>query len=396
MRILAALALLALQPALAETLSDLPPPLPQSYVSDRANLLAEDTRAELDRLAWNLHLSGRGELGVAVVRTTAGVDQRQFADEVLRRWGIGDRSRNDGVLLFLALDDRAAEIILGSGIHEDANVARVDAVMQELMVPRFRDGNPDQALVAGATAVLQRVYALDLSRPAELPPEGLPATFAGFDAAAASAPGEILPVAASPTPTAPPPAAGGPAKSDTAFGADVAIGLAILAALASGVLWLGWKILRLIWWVTGTAFPRRCARCSARMQRLDEAADDAHLSTSQRTEEKLGSVDHRVFLCPACGNVEQLARRAWFTRYSDCKACHSRALSSVSKTLSSPTRYSTGLAEVTSTCQHCGDVHSERRTLPRVTPSSSSSSGGSSGRSFGGGSSSGRGASGRW
>lgn len=388
-----ALLLWASTPAAGESLSDLPAPLPQSYVSDRANLLAADTRSELDRLAYALDTSDKGQLAVAVVRTTGGVDQRRFATDLFNRWGVGDRSRDDGVLLFLARDDRAAEIILGDGIDDDSNVAHVEAVMQEDMVPRFRDGNPDQAMIAGASAVLRRIYTLDLSRPAELPAQGLPATFAGFDAAAAAAP----PAADAPAPIAAPVGQPAPAQraesaGGTAFGADVAIGLAILAALASGAAWLGRKLLRLLWWVTGSAFPRRCTRCSARMQRLDEVADDAHLSPAQRVEEKLGSVDHRVFLCPACGQVDKLVRRAWFTRYGDCKACQSRALSSVSKTLESATRYSTGLAEITSTCQHCGDTRVERRTLPRVTPSSSSSGG----RSFGGGSSSGRGASGRW
>jgi uncharacterized membrane protein YgcG len=182
MRPLIALALIVFAlPARAESLSDLPPPLPQSYVSDRHNLLAADTRAELDRLAAALDRSDRGQLGVAVIRTTGGRDHRRFATDLFNRWGVGDGRRNDGLLILLALEDRAAEIILGDGIDNPANRAHAERVMQQQMVPRFRDGNYDQAMVSGASGMLTSAYALDLSRPAELPAAtDLPATFAGF------------------------------------------------------------------------------------------------------------------------------------------------------------------------------------------------------------------------
>lgn len=409
MRHLIALAFFILAaPASAETLSDLPPPLPQSYVSDRHNLLAADTRAELDRLAAALDRSDRGQLGVAVIRTTGGADHRRFATELFNRWGVGDRRRNDGLLLLLAMDDRAAEIILGDGIDNSANRAHAERVMQQQMVPRFREGNYDQAMVAGASGMLAAAYALDLSRPAELPPASdLPATFAGFAEAPIAADQTAAQAAASdptalasatfeaetprPAPAAAPIAAAEPA-SPREFDTETAVGLGILGTLAAAVMWLLNKFVRMLWWVTGLG-RRKCSRCNVQMTQLDESADDLHLSPGEQAEEKLRSVDYRVFLCPACGQVDKLSRRAWFTRYSDCPACKSRALSSVSKTITSATRYSTGLAEVTSTCQHCHDVRVERRVLPVLPPPSSSSS---SGGSFGGGRSSGGGASGRW
>lgn len=414
-RWLALIGLILLSPALqAERVDQLPLPLPASHVADPRGLLAADTRAELDRLASTLDRAGRGELGFVVIGSTDGVDARRFATEVFNRWEIGDRRRHDGTLILLAKEDRAAEIVLGDGIDNAVNRGHAERVMQDAMVPRFKQGNYDQALVAGTTQLLQSVYAIDLSRPAEqapadgagTTPQGL-ATLAGSaartDAAAAAdsatAPGidpNVKAEAASAAATTPlprKPSAPAPAEpADTGF---LVAGLGILATLFGGALWLLHKFLRMLWWFTGSRwFTRKCGSCGSTMQQLAEAADDAHLNPSQLTEERLGSVDHRVFLCPRCSRVEQIARRAWFTRYSDCRACHSRALSSVSKTLTAATRYSTGLAEVTETCQNCNQVRTERRVLPVLPPPSSSSS--SSGSSYGGGRSSGGGASGRW
>lgn len=391
----------------AERVDQLPAPPAGSHISDLRGLLAADTRAELERLAATLDRAGRGQLAFVIIDSTAGVDHRRFATDVFNRWDVGHRERHDGTLFLLARSDRAAEIVLGEGIDNARNRAHADRVMQEAMVPRFRNGNYDQGLVAGATQLLQSVYAVDLSRPAEQQESAmgdgesaaLPATL--LDAATADAP------ANAPTPTVdtvsatqpvaarasqPPPHA---ENGDPEYGA-LAVGLGILGTLAAGVLWLLNKFLRMLWLFTGSRwFTRKCGACGTAMQQLPEAADDAHLSGSQRTEERLGSVDHRVFLCPRCGKIEQLARRAWFTRYSDCRSCHSRAMSSVSRTLTAATRYSTGLAEVTETCQNCNQVRTERRVLPVLPPPSSSSSS-SSGSSYGGGRSRGGGASGRW
>jgi uncharacterized protein len=404
--------LLALAPTLrAERADDIPVPLPASHVSDLRGLLAADTRAELDRLAATLDDAGRGQLAFVVIDSSNGVDHRRFATDVFNRWGVGDRQRNDGTLFLLAKRDRAAEIVLGDGIDNATNRAHAERTMREAMVPRFRNGDYDQGLVAGATQLLQSVYAIDLSRPAEQREPGMgngesatvraprldsgdaPMALAGDAGEPARAgTGNDRPPA---TPLPASPASRGSDESAEAPTGALAIGLSILAAIAAAVLWLLNKLLRMLWWFTGSRwFTRKCGACGTGMQLLPEAADDAHLNPSQRTEERLGSVDHRVFRCPRCGKIEQIARRAWFTRYSDCRSCHSRAMSSVSKTLTSATRYSTGLAEVTETCQSCNHVRTERRVLPVLPAPSSSSS--SSGRSFGGGRSSGGGASGRW
>ena len=422
MRIVFCLALTAwLQPATAQNLQSLPSPLPASHVSDAGQLLAADTRAELDRLATRLDQAGRGQLAIVVVASTGDQNPRQAATEIFNRWGVGDRQRNDGSLILLARQDRKAEIVLGKGIDNAANRSHAQAVMDSAMVPRFRAGDYDQGLVAGATELLQRVYAIDLSRPAEQPTDvaALMAPAADSPSALAASPTEASTDLAEsrgfetqaepqaidlsawkpqprPTPTE------STEKSPLRPGV-LALVLSLLAAGAWAVYWLLSRLLRVLWWFSGGRWmARRCRACEARMQLLSETEDDAHLQPAELTEEKLRSVDYRVWVCPSCRRVDKLARRAWFSPYSNCGACGSRAVSQTSTTISSPTRYSTGLAEVTETCQNCHRVHTERRVLPVLPPPSdnsssfSSSSSSSSSSSWGGGSSRGGGASGSW
>ncbi|MGE4073196.1 MAG: YgcG family protein [Lysobacterales bacterium] len=418
MRIVFCLALIAwLQPASAQKLQSLPSPLPASHVSDAGQLLAADTRAELDRLATRLDQAGRGQLAIVVVASTGGQNPRQAATEIFNRWGVGDRQRNDGSLILLARQDRKAEIVLGDGIDNSANRGHAQAVMTTAMVPRFRSGDYDQGLVAGATELLQRVYAIDLSRPAEQPSEVAALMAPATDSAAAAsstdtsteqAGSDGFEARANPQPTDlaawRPRAQTAPVASTeptTMRPGAIALVLSLLAAGAWAVYWLLSRLVRALWWFSGGRWmARRCRACEASMQVLSETEDDAHLQPAELTEEKLRSVDYRVWVCPRCSRVDKLARRAWFSRYSNCGACGSRAVSQVSTTISSATRYSTGLVQITETCQNCHRVRTEQKVLPVLPPpsdnSSSFSSSSSSSSSWGGGSSSGGGASGSW
>lgn len=360
-------------------------PLPQSYVSDEYGLLADDTKRELDRLAATLDDKRLGEIGFLIVRTTGGVDPRSYGTQAFNAWGVGDRQLNNGTLFLLALDDRATEIILGSGIDNASYTRMAEDVMRNEILPRFRQGSFDQGLVAGATAWLAKAYRVDLGRLAEMPTEA--------QGVASSAVRDTVARLASPPPPARP--ASSPTattKPDPDDRTALLVGLTLIGTLAAGALWLLWKVFSALWWLVGSRFfPRKCARCSTPMILLSETEDDRHLTPQQITEERVRSVDHRVFHCPGCGHVDKLVRAAWFSRFQPCASCGSKAVSSVSRTITSATRFSTGLAEITSTCQHCHATSTARHVIARVTSSSSSS-----GRSFGGGSSRGGGASGRF
>lgn len=147
-------------------------------------------------------------------------------------------------------------------------------------------------------------------------------------------------------------------------------------------------------------WPRKCERCSVRMERLGEEVDDRHLNTGEKAEERLGSVDYDIWSCPECGDIRKLRWGALITSFTRCGQCGFRTASSSSRTIRAATQYSTGLAEVTERCGHCTYARTYNRTIARLPkPSSSRSSSGSSSRSSGGsrgGSSSGRGSSGSW
>ncbi|HEX8705545.1 MAG TPA: hypothetical protein VF815_42315 [Myxococcaceae bacterium] len=157
--------------------------------------------------------------------------------------------------------------------------------------------------------------------------------------------------------------------------------------------------------------PRKCPQCASEMVRLDETADDEHLSVPERQEEMVGSVNYDVWLCEACTFTEKLRYGALFTRYSKCRQCQAMTLNTTSHTLESPTEFTGGRAQVTERCENCSFDHTYIRYIRRkrsstrrsrrisssgFSDSGSSGSSGDSGPSNSGGSSSGGGSTGSW
>lgn len=333
-------------------------PRPAGWIVDSADLISPAGEAEINARIDAVKRTTGGEIAVVTLPTIGGGDHRQWATTLFNHWGIGDADADNGVLLLVAIDDRAAELILGDGIDSDDQVAEAQYIMDEAIVPRMRAGDREGAIRAAVEQSIQRWFQ------------------------AALADGSTAPLAV-PLPIQQP-----SYSDDGGYQPGSEIDPKTVAAAAGG----GGGLLGLIaliraWW---RRRPRKCDRCNAQMVRLDERADDAHLQPAEQLEERLGSVDYDLWSCTGCANVLKLRYGTFFTRYAKCPKCRAVTKRAEQTTLRAPTYDASGLARIDEHCEHCDYRHSYQKTLPRKTRSSSSSSG------FGGGSSSGRGASGRW
>lgn len=368
--------------ARAETLDTIPRPRPGTWSVDTTGLISAETHAEVNQLGEEVVRQGHGQLAVVVVKSTEGQAPRAFATQLFNRWGLGRTRRNDGALLFIALDDRKAEIVLGEGVDSGEDTRRSDALMSGEIIPAFKRGSPDGAVLAGARGLSQLLEQSPLNRPESAP--GLPRE---------DGPGVPAPRAGE--------SIGGQAATSLLSQKGVMWGL---GAAGFGVLATGFALAvpGLRRW--SRRRPRRCAACKSRRVLLSEKAEDAHLKKGQRKEEKLGSVDYDVWWCESCedARVERYDGQSSF--YGKCAGCGYMAKVENDITLQAATHDAGGTVRVDVRCQHCTYRNSFTRDTPkRPRPSSSSSSkspsfGASSSRSSSssGGRSSGGGSSGSW
>jgi len=339
------------------------------FVNDYAGLLTTEDRSNIRSLFRTLKEDTAIEAVVVTIGSvrdygTEDSNIESFATNLFNTWGIGDKEKNNGVLILVAVNDRKMRIELGSGYKSFWDI-RMKEVIEEFMVPCFQRGDYSRGIYKGARAMIGELTGTE--------PEDLSSTTTRIKGWFSDSwftirnlhPGIL---------------AGGGAGGSFAF------------------LMLFLRFLR--------NRKRYCPNCRTEMVRLDETQDDAYLNRGQRTEERLESVDYDIWHCPSCQTHKQYRYRQWFSLYSKCPSCKYRTLKVKKKTLQRPTRSSTGRGLKTLHCHHCGFQKQQYYTIARIqessssssnsSGSSSSSSGSSSGGSFGGGRSSGGGASGSW
>lgn len=361
--------LLAALPGHAVTIEQIPSPRP-GWTVDLTGSLAPETIQALNRLGDEVKRQTRGEMAVVVVGTIDGANLREFATRLANTWGIGDRDLDNGLLLFAALDDHAAEIVLGTGIDRPETRKACEEIMQGEMVPRFRAGDPSGALLHGATAAARRIFQVATA-------EAVQPQAPALDAA--------------PSPLV--------SRTEQRGGPPYRPGFWFWSLLAAGAGLGGLVFMKVV--------PPRCRECRTRMVKLSEAGDDVHLEPTEQVEERAGSINYDVWLCNGCGQIVKRRFLNLFSGYGTCPRCHVRTRSKVSTVLQQADAWTTGLVQVTESCLSCGYRSTYTRTTPRHARSGSSNSSGFSSHSssssssrgsssFGGGRSSGGGASGRW
>lgn len=388
-------------PTFAVTVEEIPSPRPNGWSVDLTGTIPAETLRQMDRLGEEVKAANGGEIAVVVIGSTDGVPSHDFAVRLANHWGIGDRQKNNGVLLLAALSDRSADIVLGEGIDTTVNNRLSEEIMQGEMVPRFRAGNPGGALLEGARACARRILNVE-PLPAETATPLNPLVSAETSAPPQAEEAAPQPVPVSSTPPEP-----------------------SVASLVGCFLTLVLGAFGLIYGVYLLLRAPRCKQCRVPMKVLSEQEDDAYLGPGERTEERIGSVDHKILMCPQCGASRKKSAARLLSSYSRCSGCGTRAEESSSYVIESPTYSSSGLRRVDTRCLHCGHQSTYTTAIPRLeqprpatssrsslwssssrssssssssSSRSSSSSSSSSSRSsgFGGGRSSGGGASGKW
>jgi uncharacterized protein len=110
-------------------------------VVDDAGILDEGTRAALtDKLA-DLEAKTTDQLVVVTLKSLEGTSIEDFGVELGRRWQIGRKDKNNGVLLIVVPHERRVRIEVGYGLEGALTDAVSRLIIENSVIPRFRAGD---------------------------------------------------------------------------------------------------------------------------------------------------------------------------------------------------------------------------------------------------------------
>lgn len=128
-------------------------PPAQGYVSDYAQILSPQMREQLTALLRELEAKTTAEIAVLTVKTTQPLDEFQYAVRVFDEWKIGKRGQDNGALFLVASEDRRVRILTGYGLEGILPDGKVGAILDEFVLPYFREGRYDEGIYKGVWAV---------------------------------------------------------------------------------------------------------------------------------------------------------------------------------------------------------------------------------------------------
>jgi len=442
---LAGVCLLAASPARAEKPQDVPNPLAvdNRFVGDNAGILGPEYVRLIDEICHKLENATTAQLAVITVKDLGGLSIEEFAERLFQRFGIGQKGKDNGLLVLCALKERDVRIEVGYGLEGVVTAAVASRLLDEKAVPFLAQDEVGRGLHALAKALAGTVAAAQNVSLETADPAGWPAQPELPAAAAPQTEGEAAPAArgSSNGPlilaglaalwgllgnglvfrryarsrgratraaslkkangvtglmwTGAGAGAVGLLASHTGFGAT------LLSLLSPAALTLGQGYFRQALRRRLDGYRLPCARCGAGMDLTPEDRDDELLTVEEAAEERAGGMDYEVWTCPSCQHQERLAAKKSQAR--ECPQCKRRTLRQETTTVVAATRTHGGTVRTDRTCLNpkCRFHESRQRSTPKLAAPSTGSSGswgsrsssGGSHSSFGGGRSGGGGAS---
>jgi uncharacterized protein len=144
---------------LAQAAADALPSLTEP-VNDFAHIIDPSSKAEMDREIRALTAASGDVVIVATVPTIEPYgDIREYATKLFENGGrgIGQKGKDNGLLILLAVKERRVWIEVGYGLEEFITDGYAGETTRDVMTPEFRQGRYGPGLLAGTTRIIGRI-----------------------------------------------------------------------------------------------------------------------------------------------------------------------------------------------------------------------------------------------
>lgn len=136
---------------------EIPSATEEFYVNDYAGVFSDSWKETLCKAGEQLHDDTTAQLVVLTVDSTDGEDISDYAVETGRKWGIGSKDENNGVLIVLSVSDRKVWVSVGYGLEGKLTDAKTGRLLDEYAVPSYKEDNFEKGTVQLYYALLNEI-----------------------------------------------------------------------------------------------------------------------------------------------------------------------------------------------------------------------------------------------
>lgn len=129
------------------------PERPGTPILDQAGIVNQDDRVQIIAIAEALWKQADFGLVIAVVNSLDDTTVEDYATRLYKKWGIGGKEKDEGVLVLLSLNPRKVRIEVGYGAEGYLNDAKCGRILDEYGVPYFRENDFSAGLKSVAAVI---------------------------------------------------------------------------------------------------------------------------------------------------------------------------------------------------------------------------------------------------
>jgi uncharacterized protein len=126
-------------------------------VVDHAQILSPDARTRLAAALKAHEEATSNQIVVLTVQTIQPEGIEEYAADVFNNWKLGQKGRNNGVLVVVVPQDRKMRIEVGYGLEPILTDAMAGAIIRDVMTPAFKRADYDAGVQDGVTAIIARL-----------------------------------------------------------------------------------------------------------------------------------------------------------------------------------------------------------------------------------------------
>jgi uncharacterized protein len=150
------------------------PAKPAGYILDEAELLNPEEENALEQKMRGYADSTSTQFAIVLVNSTNGRDPYDYAIDIGKTWGVGQKGKNNGIVILVAMQDRKLRIVTGRGIEDVLPDAICKRIITRTLKPTFKAGAYYQGLDQATSEMMRRASGEFKNEDSGEEPQGIP------------------------------------------------------------------------------------------------------------------------------------------------------------------------------------------------------------------------------
>jgi uncharacterized protein len=179
-------------PAMLPAVTPAIPAHPSEYVVDLAGVLDPQNKARLIDMLKDLEAETTAQMVVLTINSLEGEPIESFSHQTAVKWGIGQKGKDNGLLLTVAVKDHKYRFEVGYGLESTLPDSLMGSIGRQYLVPNFRKGDYAGGILAAVTEVISKLTVVTGAPETEPPAATTPETVTPTQPETSNGPGVLI------------------------------------------------------------------------------------------------------------------------------------------------------------------------------------------------------------